>query len=92
MDWLPDHEAAFYLQHNEHKSYYETAEQWITEQESFGEGPHFDWVSDDERQKAIDEDSVWIMQWYPDTPIGFCCLAASSLDALKNAVLQGQNQ
>jgi hypothetical protein len=27
---------------------------------------------------------VWILHWYPDTPVGFHSIGASSLDALKD--------
>lgn len=44
--------------------------------------PFYDWVSEDERQKARAENSQWMLQWYPNTPIGFNCIAASSISAL----------
>lgn len=46
--------------------------------------PDFDvgWVSDDERKLAIKNNSWWRLQWYPETPVGFCVLQASSLEAL----------
>ena len=37
------------------------------------------WASNDERLKAIGQNSVWTIQWYPDTPIGSYCVGASSL-------------
>lgn len=42
----------------------------------------YGWVSPEERQKAIDTNSWWLLQWYPETPVGFCWLSASSLEAL----------
>lgn len=44
------------------------------------------WVSPEERDKALAENSVWSAQWYPDTPVGFCTLYASSLFALIEAL------
>lgn len=44
------------------------------------------WVNDDERAKAVAENSMWTAHWYPDTPNGFCVLHASSLEALIDAL------
>lgn len=53
------------------------------EEEGLGFG---DWVSEDERGKAIATNSKWILQWYPDTPIGFYAVAASSIQAIMNSL------
>lgn len=45
-----------------------------------------DWVNDEEEQRAKETNSIWTIQWYPDTPVGFCCYAASSLGALLAAI------
>jgi hypothetical protein len=47
---------------------------------------HSDWVSEEERQRAYEANSCWRLQWYPDTPVGFHSLQASSLEALIEAV------
>ena len=47
-------------------------------------------VSDDERQRAIEKDSVWTCQWYPNTPVGSCALAASSFEVLMTAIRDRQ--
>lgn len=61
---------------DEHAPNYDTAEEW-------GEYHDLrDWVSEEEREKAIATNSVWTCQWYPDTPVGFYLLRASSLPAL----------
>lgn len=69
------------IEFNLHANYYETAEQWLAGLEC----PP-DWVSDAERAKALAENSVWVCQWYPTTPIGFHALAASSFEALMAGV------
>jgi len=69
---------------NEHANLYETVEAWIIDAEE--SECYFSWVSLDERQRAIETDSVWICQWYPQTPVGFCALAASTFEALMAAV------
>lgn len=40
-----------------------------------------DWVSPEEREKALRENSVWTIQWYPATPVGFYCVGASTFEA-----------
>ena len=50
------------------------------------------WVSEEERQRAIETNSMWTAQWYPDTPIGFYVLHASSLPALLDALASHQQE
>lgn len=40
-----------------------------------------DWVSEEERLNALKHNSVWIIQWYPDTPVGFHMVGASTFEA-----------
>lgn len=58
---------------------YMSVKDWLTEGPEWAQG---DWVSDDEREKGIATNSMWQLQWYPDTPIGSYTIAASSLTAL----------
>ena len=83
MNWLPKHECGLTLEHNAHKDVYETIDnyyQFLNDE---------DWVSKEERERAIALDSVWTLQWYPDTPVGFYKIAASSLEALKVRIESG---
>lgn len=80
---LPPHKASLHLEHNPHLGYLQSVEQWDEEQEKWA-----DWVSPDERAKAIATNEIWTLQWYPETPIGFHALAASSLAALMAAALK----
>lgn len=76
---FPKHKASMHITHNDHKSSYETAEDWIL----CNDDNHYaDWISAEEKAKALETDSIWTLQWYPETPIGFCCVAASSFEAL----------
>lgn len=81
---FPEHAASLTLHHNEHKSVYQPVAEWIAEQEQ-GDNCWFEWVSPEQRQKAIDTDSVLTLQWYPNTPVGFNALAAADLDVLLEA-------
>ena len=77
MNWLPEHKCGLYLEHNAHKDVYETIEEF------YDPGA---FVSEKERLKAVETNSVWKLQWYPDTPIGFYVVCASTLDAIEEAI------
>ena len=81
IDWLPPHKCGLYLEHNAHKDVYYTVEQHYNPD---------DFVSMDEWDKAVREDSVWTLQWYPVTPIGFHLIAASSLEAIQQALKENK--
>lgn len=80
---LPRHAAGLLLEHNPHLNVYETVEQF-TAGSGIG-GPVFDdddWVSMEEKRRSIETGELWTFQWYPNTPVGFNRLAASTLAAL----------
>ena len=77
MNWLPDHKCGLYLEHNAHKDVYETIEEY------YDPGA---FVSEKEWLKAVKANSVWKLQWYPDTPIGFYVVCASTLDAIEEDI------
>jgi hypothetical protein len=76
IDWLPKHAAGLYITHNDHKNIYYTIEDHYSIDDR-------EWVSLEEKRKAIELDSVWELHWYPDTPIGSYKVAASSLEAIQ---------
>lgn len=71
---------------DQHACNYNTAQQWAEDFPVSNEMHNYntldEWVSPEEREKAIANNSVWSIQWYPDTPVGFCILYASSFEAL----------
>lgn len=75
---LPEHKCGLFLTHNEHKNYYETAADKIREWEETEWNPT--WKDEDAKQRAIDTNEIWELQWYPDTPVGFCVVAAPTLE------------
>lgn len=80
---LPEHKCGLYLTHNEHRDLYEKLEKWIVDNDVTE-----DFADDAARQRAIETDECWVLQWYPDTPVGFCRVAAPTLEealALANA-------
>lgn len=83
IEW-PAHKASLHISHNEHRSYYETVEQALG-----GCTYRRDEFPDEgEIVKAIETDSVWTIQWYPDTPVGFCRVAAATLSRALEAALK----
>jgi hypothetical protein len=52
--------------------------------ESF-EDDRYSWISEEEKQKAFENNSVWVLQWYPQTPVGFCEIRGSTLEAVIEA-------
>lgn len=75
---LPQDKAGLYLTHNVHRGVYQTAREWWEENKDHD---LYSWPAGD-LERALETDEVWTLQWYPDTPIGFYAIAASSLEAL----------
>jgi hypothetical protein len=73
---LPEHKCGLYLQHNQHRDYYQSPAEWIADNDLY------DWEDEASKQAAIDSDSIWTLQWYPETPIGFYAVAAPTLEDL----------
>lgn len=68
---------------NDHKSNYQTAQEAIADGRWFAAD---EFVSPEEMQKAIDTNTIWSLQWYPQTPVGFEVLHASSFQAILDHV------
>ncbi len=82
LDWLPEHKCGLHLSHNEHRDVYETIENF------YDPG---DFVSEEEWLKAVAGDSVWVLHWYPNTPVGFNRIAASTLEAIEAKLKEKNN-
>jgi hypothetical protein len=80
---FPNHKASLHLTHNEHLGYYRTVADAI-EGGDFGYKDE-DWISEEQKQKAIETNECWILQWYPHTPVGFNLMSAADLDLLLKA-------
>ena len=86
---LPKHKCGLYLDHNPQEACYETVDEWI------GREPDYDWETDAAKKLAIATNSVWTLQWYPDTPIGFFNIASPTLEGLlkyANKIQQEEKQ
>lgn len=76
---FPKHKCGLSLEHNECRNYYETVQQFLDKMEkqlNF----HYDWESAEHRQRSIETNEIWCLQWYANTPIGFNAVAAPTLD------------
>ncbi len=43
---------------------------------------HITWISDAEKERAMETNSMWTLYWYPNTPVGFYSISASALEPL----------
>ena len=71
---LPKHEASLTIRHNQHKDYYQSIEDYTEDYDNT------DWISEEDKQKCIDTNELWEIQWYPITPVGFHMIIGSSLE------------
>jgi hypothetical protein len=74
---LPPHKCGLYLTHNDHRTYFESAVEWLGNSSNTP-----GWESDAHRDRAIATDEIWTLQWYPETPVGFNLVAAPTLEEL----------
>lgn len=74
------------LSRNEdHACNYVAAKQWI---EEFGAANDWSDVPPDELQRMKDTNTIWALQIYPNTPVGFNRWSRSTLDAAIDAAMQ----
>lgn len=76
--------SSIYIEFNSHACHYCTVEQAIAD----GMYDHVEWVSEDEKSNAIADNGVWVLQWYPNTPVSSYCVAASTLAACFAAAIE----
>lgn len=73
------------LSFNDHACNYVTVKEAV---ESNCMLEHGTWVSDEEKRRAIESNSLWSLHWYPDTPIGCYDLMGSSLESVVMAAME----
>ena len=74
---FPPHKCGLFLTHNEHRDYYVRLEDFIVEQ-----GLTMNFESVEAMNNAIRTDECWVLQWYPDTPIGSHSVAGPTLNGV----------
>lgn len=83
---LPKHICATIL-HNPHAGNYEPVATWL----EYNANPTDDalcWcdITDADRAEILRTGELWTIQWYPDTPVGFCAVGAATFErALERA-------
>ena len=46
------------------------------------------WISDEDRQKCIETNSLWVVRWYRLTTLGQICVCGSSLNFILDYLLE----
>lgn len=79
---FPEHKCGLYLTHNHHKDYYTLAEIYL----DYSKIDNDDFATPTSKQRCIETDQIWELQWYPNTPIGFNKVWGATLeDVLEKA-------
>jgi len=87
---LPEHKASLHITHNENTTNYETVEQYIKDMEE--RDLALDWATPTSRQRAIETNSLWELQWYPNTPIGFNIVFGATLEEILASLTSEKNR
>jgi len=66
---------------NKHRDYYETAEQYVNNINGRNDREE---IEDELKYRMIDTDTIYELQFYPDTPVGFYVVYGTSLDEVIN--------
>jgi len=74
LELLPKHKVCLELVHNQHRAYYLSVKDYISNRIS--------WKDDEAKNRSITSGELWELQWYPETPVGFHHLAAPTLQEL----------
>jgi hypothetical protein len=80
---FPEHKCGLYLSHNDHKNHHETVRAWI---KNLGYKDD-DWISEEQKKKAIATNECWSIHWYPETPDSFHVMLAADLQPLLDYVI-----
>lgn len=70
---LPKH-VNLTIEHQPHATNYETVDEWLARDEGYAD------ICSEDRAKIIETGEIWVIHWYPETPVGFCAVAAATLE------------
>jgi hypothetical protein len=76
---LPKHKCSLTISHNSHKDCYDEILDYVDDN-------NFDWYNEEHKIRCIATNEIWEMHWYPETPIGFICVVAPTLEELLQIV------
>lgn len=82
LDWIPRHRCGLVIEHNWWRTDDRTIEEVVAEEDDQG-----DWVSDEERNRALLTGEIWELCWHPYSPMERFRLVASSLGAIRAELL-----
>lgn len=71
---FPEHKCGLYLEHNSHKDYCEKTVDTLDDLFQRKE------ITVTEYDEMLAADSIWFLQWYPETPVGSYHVYGSSLE------------
>jgi hypothetical protein len=72
---------SFTLEHNPHKGYYDSVEDYLDFREFDDEE-----ILPEDKEEAIRTDELWTLQWYPRTPVVFYVMVSSTYEKLMQRV------
>jgi hypothetical protein len=75
---LPDHKCGLYLTHNAHRDVYRSVAEELQVIDHLNDDDV--WSGPEAKQRSIDTDEMWQLQWYPNTPVGFNVVCAPTLE------------
>lgn len=75
---FPFHLCGLYLEHNTHKSNYEETSTALTKLLEDEE------INRKEYSEMLTADSIWSLQWYPNTPIGSYSIYSATFEGILN--------
>lgn len=81
---FPKHKCGLYLTHNQHKDCYEIVELYLNHRELDND----DFATPTSKQRCIETNEIWELQWYPNTPVAFNKVYGATLEE----VLEKANQ
>jgi hypothetical protein len=73
---LPAH-VALSIEHQPHAAAYQTAAEWLAVTVGVLDAVS---VLMEDRASMLALGEVWVVRWYPDTPVGCCAVAAATLE------------
>jgi len=87
--WLRSHACnSLRLSKNHHADNYVSAKDWI---ENYVP-EQYDNISPEELQRMKDTDTIWSLQIYPNTPVGFNEHQGSDLNTVIDAAIRGETE
>jgi len=72
---LPKH-ISLIIEHQPHSALYETVEQWLATNDDRDMAD----LEPEDREEILRTGELWVVHWYPDTPVGSCAVAAATLE------------